>query len=661
VSLRGWRALFATAVLAAIAAAGDAAAQAEADAGIAPTLQPVAAFESQTGAPLPVGPSEAGVDGLASRVHSTPEASAVPAAAPPPGGVGRIEHAWRQPAGSLEKRVTATRRASLELGVWNLDAAARAVLSSGDVGGTFLDRSQAAVRLAPDLPAGRMALAEALWLDGEAPMGAIRAAFGSLAAIPRHLEASMWFAGTAFFVLGLALVAAGAWCILLIGGGSLAHAAHDLGDLGSRSMPGFARAALLASVLLLPLAFGEGFFGLCLALMGVGVVYGDLRRRLILFLAASVMILGSYPLVQLAGNTLTLFVSDPVAEAAFANSQGFDHPVDRQRIESAALHDPLAAQALAARARRAGRLGEADRLYQGLLEERPHDAVIANNAANVRLNLGHIESALALYESSVAIEKNPVALFNLSQAHGRAFQVEELSHTLAAAQRVDGQLVAELTALQGAEPVGFVVDLPVAKREYWLRILRSYRGERIAGEIRAPMAPGALGRDSNVAVAAFGAALLGFSVLGSLFNRSVSCERCGTRICRRCDPSEPEGRRCRSCTQLQQHSETTDRELRLERLNALRAREERLERRATWASIFVPGVAGLLAQRPVSCLLGSTFAILGLAAIRWRHGIVPDPLVAGPAAPFAALCLALVCGFGYVLVVLVSVSARRKG
>jgi hypothetical protein len=155
----------------------------------------------------------------------------------------------------------------------------------------------------------------------------------------------------------MSLVTAGAWCILLIGAAALPHAAHDLGDLGSTAMPQFARVALIASLLFLPVAMGEGFLGLCLSLMAVGVAYGDLRQRLTLFLAASVMILGAYPVVHLAGNTLTAFIADPVAEAAFAVDQGFAHPVDRVRIEGAAESDPLARQALAMRARRAGRLG----------------------------------------------------------------------------------------------------------------------------------------------------------------------------------------------------------------------------------------------------------------------------------------------------------------
>jgi len=291
-------------------------------------------------------------------------------------------------------------------------------------------------------------------------------------------------------VLGLSLAIAGIWSILLLGGAALPHAVHDLGDLLAGSTPPFSRVAFLASLLLIPLALGEGLLGLCAAFMGVGVVYGDLRQRLTLFLAASVAVLGAFPVIHLAGSTLTLFASDPVVEAAFATAKGFTHPVDQVRIEAAAHSDPLAAQALALRARRAGRLGEADAYYQEVLQESKNDPIIANNAANVRLGLGHMESALELYRRSIEIRPDPVVLFNLSQAHGRAFQVEELSRTLAEAQRLDGALVAELTALQGAEPVGFVVDLPIDKRQIWRRILQSNLGEGLSAEVRSKFAPG---------------------------------------------------------------------------------------------------------------------------------------------------------------------------
>jgi hypothetical protein len=425
-------------------------------------------------------------------------------------------------------------------------------------------------------------------------------------------------------------------------------------------MPAFARVAFLGALILVPLTLGEGLLGLCASFMAVGVVYGGLRQRLVLFLAALTVIVGAFPAVHLAGNTLTAFSAEPVAEAAFATAQGFTHPVDQVRIEAAANYEPLAAQALALRARRAGNLGEADAYYQALLRQSPEDPVLVNNAANVRLNLGHMESALTFYRRSVELRPDPIVLFNLSQAHGRAFQVEDLSRTLAEAQRLNGDLVAELTALQGAEPVGFVVDLPIDTRQIWRRILRSNQGERIAAEFRASFAPGRLGEDSLFAAGVFAAILIVFALLGSQVRRSCWCSRCGRRMCQRCDPEMGSGTVCGGCMRLFRQSETTDRDLRLARIGKLRVREERLERFTVAASLLVPGIAGLLAKRPLRCLLGSVFAAIAVLALYWRDGVVPDPLVAGATAPFAALCIAVLAMLAYVVIALLSLATRRN-
>jgi len=586
-------------------------------------------------------------------------AMAVEAAPVYESGLERIERAWRTPTGSLDDRVTRIRRASLELGIWNLDAAARSVLA-GSMGADRLENARAAVRLAPDLPAGRGELARAIWLHGDGSMAALRAGFAALAAIPRHLGASLWFGGSLLFILGLCFVLAGLWCIALVGGSALPHAAHDLGDLLPGKAPRFARAAMLAALLLAPVALGEGLLGLCLVLSAIGCFYGDLRQRLTVFLAASLFILGAYPVLQLAGGTLEALFTDPVAEAAISTASGFSHPVDQVRLEAAAESDPLAARALAVRARRAGTLHQADAHYQKLLLEAPDDPVIANNAANVRLNLGQVDSAIDLYRRSAGLRPDPVVLFNLSQAHGRAFQMDQLSDTLSQAQHLDGALVAELTALQGAEPVGFVVDQPLATALIWKRILRSMQGERMAAEIRSLFAPGRLGSDSLLAVGSFAGVLVVFGALGTRISRSGRCGRCGNTTCARCDPDSRGRSICSDCKQLFQPGETSDRELRLVRIAELRTRDERLERWAVVASFLVPGMAGLLAKRSLRCLFGSVFAVLALLVLIWRNGVVPDPMLAGATAPLASTLIAAVSLLGYFVIVLLSLATRRN-
>jgi tetratricopeptide (TPR) repeat protein len=288
----------------------------------------------------------------------------------------------------------------------------------------------------------------------------------------------------------------------------------------------------------------------------------------------------------------------------------------------------------------------------------PSDPVVLNNAANVRLELGHMESALDLYRRAIEIEERAVVLFNLAQAYGRAFQVEDLNRTLARAQQLDGELVASLTALQGAKAEGFVVDMPLPGMILWKRLAASPRGDSIAAEMRMPLAPGRLGSDLKLAGAVAGAIFLLAALFGARFDPSRTCPRCGAMMCPRCDGSSG-GELCDGCTRLFFQPEKTDRNLRLERVNALRDREQRLRRVATFASVLLPGVAGLLARRPLASFLGAFFFVLALASVFWRGGVVPDPLVAGAAAPLAFLGLAAFAGLAYAIVV--GTSLARQG
>lgn len=78
------------------------------------------------------------------------------------------------------------------------------------------------------------------------------------------------------------------------------------------------------------------------------------------------------------------------------------------------------------------------------------------------------------------------------------------------------------------------------------------------------------------------------------------------------------------------------------------------------ASFLVPGAAGMLAKRPLLCLVGSVFATIVMFSLYWHGGVVPDPAVAGGAAMFASLCIAGVALFGYLVVVLLCFAARRN-
>ena len=572
-------------------------------------------------------------------------------------GPGVIERVWSMPADSLDERVRLTRRASLERGVWNLDSAARAVLLDANSG---LEGARAAVGLAPDLPAGRMALAGALWLEAGSIFSAVREAFGSLGAFRRHIEGALWMGGSLLFIFSVALMAGGLLAILVVAGFAAPHAAHDLGDLLPVQMPPFGRAALLGVLVLLAMLLGEGLLGLALGLFAIGVVYGTGRQRIMLTLAVGCIVVGAWPVARYTGAVLEGLPRDPVAESALAASRGFTLASDIVRLEAAGPDDLLAREALARLARRQGNLGASDAMYQKLIKDSPGDVVIMNNAANVRLHLGHMESALDLYQRALEIRESPIVLYNLAQAYGRAFQVDNLTATLARAQRLDGDLVADLTRLQGSQPEGFVVDLPLENSTVWRRVINLDAGERFASELRAFIAPGLLGRSAIMTAISFGVVLVGAWVIGNNLRASRWCARCGRRVCPRCDPKVSGGELCDPCNHLFFQPDQTDRELRWQRIEALKEREVRLNKIAVAMSVMVPGMAGVLSRRPVSTLVGALlFAVLAGAVI-WSDGAVPDPLIAGAAGSFAFACLATLAGLFYTIVVATSLAARRN-
>ncbi len=605
-------------------------------------------------------------------------------AEPSPGarGVDLVERTWREPVESLGLRVERTRRASIEAGVWSLDPAARALLRAH---GSALERASAAVALAPDLPTARMALAGALWRRGDSPLAALREAIGALSALSRHLEASLWLAGSALAILAMGLVLGGLACAFSAGALAAPHAAHDLGDAVGGDAPAFARMALLTTLVCVPALLGEGLLGLAIGVFALGALYGRGRERIALCCAATAVWVGAFPLATLAGRSLEALSRDPVVWSASVADHGRPGAAELAILRAAAAGgearpgpdgtgeatvdddaarrapDPLALRTLARLARREGRLGEADATYQELLESTPVDAALANDAANVRLRLGHVDAALTLYERSLKIEPSALVYFNLSQALGRAFDVEGLTRTLERAQALDGALVADLSRMQAAsDSRDFVVDLPLPTSLLWSRLARAGDGRAFAAEARRPLAPGRLGREEGLALAGLALPVVLAPLAGRRYRRSRWCTRCGRRTCPRCHGMQAHDELCSACHRLYFEPEQTQRELRIARVAALEERRRRLDRAAVLTAVLVPGAAGILAARPMRGLVACILFAVAAAAVAWRGGIVEDDAVAGLAGTAALLGLAGIAALAYAALVTTSLVTRRS-
>ena len=569
-----------------------------------------------------------------------------------------VRLAWWAEAEDSVARTRRTRRAALQHGMPNFDPAAR-LLIGPELTGAGLEQAQAAVTLSPDLPAARMALAWETWLEGDSPFAAVRALFGSLLSISRHLESSIWFSATTLYIGVLALIVGGLLTLGIYGALAFIHAAHDIGDLITSAMPTFARVALLGAVMLVPLALHQGLLGLALTLFSVGLIYGAARQRVVLCLATIAVLVGAFPMARLAGTLLTAYVETPIEAAVFA-TDGLALPGELRLLESVAESDPMAAMALAVVTRRAGNLAEADAQYRSLLQQESANHASANNAANLKFELGELESAIALYRKSLEMKNSATVLFNLSQVQGQAFKLDDVGPTLAAAQQSDPARIAELTLLQGSDLAGFTVDLPLPRRMLWERILSARSGESFASELRSAIAPGALGHNAALSAGAFGLIAVLSLMAASRWTRSHWCGRCGRRMCPRCEPELGEEEDCESCNRLFLHPETTDRVMRAARVNALRSREKRLARVRLVVSILLPGAAGALARCPWASLFGAISAVIAIMTIFWRNGVTPDPLILGAAAPIAFGLISVLALLCYSASVAISLAARSR-
>ena len=213
-----------------------------------------------------------------------------------------VERAWFAAAGSLDDRVKRTLDAALEAGRPSLEALARALLLDESLGDP-LQRAEAAVRLAPDLPAARIALGRALWSEERDLIGAVDQIRQAARVSDRHLEASLWLRATIFLGLFTACLIGGLLFLFVAGGSLVLAAARLLGELPV-ALPLVSRVALVAGLLLLPAVLGEGLFGVALALAALGLWPGNSWQRVAVGAALVVSIAGLHPLADRAGEEL---------------------------------------------------------------------------------------------------------------------------------------------------------------------------------------------------------------------------------------------------------------------------------------------------------------------------------------------------------------------
>jgi tetratricopeptide (TPR) repeat protein len=505
----------------------------------------------------------------------------------------------------LPERARQARVASLQLGIWSLDPAARALLHDTSLGSP-LERAEAAALLAPELPDAELAAARERIASGDFG-GAFAALGAAFTGLSRHPEASLWLRASLADAAAHAAIFGGLLFLAMAGLGAAAALVTPLAlRLGAPAASG---AALLGALLLLPAAAGQGAVGVALACAALALARGDLGTRAAVLAAALLVLAGLHGVAERRDAALAALAHDPVGMAALSAERDFATPLDLARLERAAPDDALARRAYALHLRRAGDVAESDRRFRELLEAGESSPEALNNAANSRFATGAADEALALYEQAARAHPSPLMLFNLAQAYGRAILLEEQDLALAQAQALDPRAVHALTQHVAEVGGGGPVDVAVSASTLRARAPEAASG---ATALARRFAPGWLGASWLGGLAGLGIAVLAGAAAAVPVRRLGAGDDLYSGI-----------------VQLLRGREATDPSLRMKRLGALRNREARLARLRLGAAWVVPGAAAFQAGKALLGLVAALLAASVWAALRARGGLLPDPLTAG--------------------------------
>lgn len=564
--------------------------------------------------------------------------------------------AWVEAPEAPYARAAALRRVRLELGMGDLLAPARVIQSSATEEDPEIYTAFAR-NLAPGAPSVWIAHASALARSGDIG-AATKAMTAAIVSVAQNLSAQLWLFENLTFLLLVVVLAASLGFISLAALQVFPHAAHDFGDLlAGRRTPAFARSAALAALILVPLALGEGVIGLALALFVVAFAYGKTRQRNMLVMAAVMLVIGLHPLAQVVSIATTLVDQDPVARSVMAVVAGTETRADVERLEAVVEDDVAAAHALAYRTRRYG-LEELSRTHLDALGERePSDGFVLVAQGNIEMRRGETESAIGFYERAVEQVSSATLYFDLSQAYAKAFRMEEYEATLVRAQGMDAGVVAALSSLGDSD---LVADLPFPIGLLQDRFIALTMSQDAQFDLAAALAPGRLGERWFVTAGAFVLAALFGLLFADRFDHATRCDRCGHRICTRCEETVWSEEICEDCHHLFQYPAATDPSLRMARLQALSRREVRIDRIMLAAALLIPGVAGLASRRPDFAMVGLLLFGWITVWIAWPSGVFEDPLLMGNA---AVVCLAIpgvLSVLGYGGIIFASLVARKN-
>jgi tetratricopeptide (TPR) repeat protein len=316
-------------------------------------------------------------------------------------------------------------------------------------------------------------------------------------------------------------------------------------------------------LLLLPFAAG---LGLALpAVVLLGLLWPVLRSRERMVFTLFLMTLAVTPLAgQLLGRfAMPLHVDrEPYYGVVQLQNASWTPAREAELTALAAAHpdNPVVQFGLGWSARQGGHLAVAEAAYRRARTLWPGDARILNDLANVLVELGRPNEAIALYKESIQRDPDQAAVhFNLAQVYTRQFDYHAATDEAARASALDFELVKGQQVLGTDDGVLPLVDQWLSPRVLWSMVLEGGRQDN------EPALPAAWRGHVETAGWLFPAMALvcaiGSLIVGLLWQRSMPlrpCHNCGRVVCRRCSQRRRELALCPSCAAVAARAESPE-------------------------------------------------------------------------------------------------------
>jgi tetratricopeptide (TPR) repeat protein len=459
-----------------------------------------------------------------------------------------------------EQETAALRQLKSDLGFPDFSTAGEALAREGErrlkshLTAQARGSAQLAVTLAPDLPAGYSLLSRAE-LREAGLSGLTEAGSASVQAIRAELSQPPAVRALATDVALSAIWAAVAACAVVLGLlllFSLRYALHDFHHLFPRAASPVQTYLLGLTILALPWLFDLAPFAIVASCGLVAWLYVKRQGRVVIVLTLALLVAVPFAVGALARVTAI----SPTGFDLWLVERDLDSDQSAGRLERLAEQPDASASVLFAlghRAKRLGRLDDAEAYYRRALAAAPSGSLhasIQNNLGNVLLLKGDLKGAQKLYETAIESEPGNAALyFNLGQAFSRLLQLDQAQEAQKRALELDRELI-EHHMGQDLHANAFLVDIDLPWSEVanaGVEADRAEMGVRRQAEARifGPL------QSMSTGVAAFTLCLLLLLLVARPRLRpSSACEKCGRPVCARCDPGLSDDRLCGQCVNV---------------------------------------------------------------------------------------------------------------